>query len=133
MISNVILSELFFSFAKSKGPGGQHVNKVSSKVILRFNVAQSKGLTYDEKQKLLIKLKSKITRQQELLLTCETSRNQHQNKKIVTEKFWTLIKKQLISQKIRKPTKPTKNSIRKRLEKKKKHSLKKSLRKNNFF
>jgi len=120
--------EFTFSASRSGGPGGQNVNKVSSKVELRFNVKISNLLSNEEKDTILIKLINKINNDGELILVSQTERSQLANKEKVIEKFYALISKALTVPKKRKPTKPTRSSKEKRLEGKKVKSEKKNLR-----
>lgn len=129
MNSEIIIQELQFKAVRSSGAGGQHVNKVSSKMELFFNVETSYGLTSEEKELLFTKLANKISKENILSLTCSESRSQHKNKEIVIKRFFELLKNSLIKPKVRKATKPSKASIKKRLEKKKKAAFKKALRK----
>ncbi len=124
-----LLTELQFQASRSSGAGGQHVNKVSSKIELRFNIVDSSALSEDEKNLLLDKLQAKLNKNNELILTCQESRSQHKNKEIVVSKLFVLLKKSLHIPKKRKPTKPNKQAIKKRLEKKAKQALKKENRK----
>ena len=121
--------EFVFQASRSSGPGGQNVNKVSSKVELRFNIASSALLTDDEKIIIGDKLFNKINKSGELVLIAQTDRSQLKNKEKVIEKFYLLLEKALIPQKKRFKTKPTKASIEKRLVSKKVKSLIKSARK----
>lgn len=121
--------ELNFKAIKSSGPGGQHVNKTASKIELSFDIEASPSLSDDEKTLLLKNLRSKITASGILILQCDTSRSQHQNKEIAIKRFFELLSKGLKVPKKRKASKPTKASIQKRLDKKKKVGLKKALRK----
>ena len=123
-----IVKELKFKAIKSSGAGGQHVNKVSSKVELQFDVNNSNYLTSEEKNILFKKLQSKLSKNSILILQCDESRSQHKNKEIIIKRFLELITKGLKVPKKRKPTKPSKSSIRKRLEKKKKQAFKKAFR-----
>ena len=123
-----IVKELKFKAIKSSGAGGQHVNKVSSKVELQFDVNNSNYLTSEEKEILLKKLQSKLSKNSILILQCDKSRSQHKNKEIVIKRFLELITKGLKVPKKRKLTKPSKSSIQKRLEKKKKQAYKKAYR-----
>lgn len=123
-----IIKELNFKAIRSSGPGGQHANKVSSKVQLLFDLENSFGLSEEEKELLLKKLKNKLTKENILILTSEETRSQHKNKEIVIDKFHQIIKDTLYIPVKRKATKPSKSSIKKRLEKKKKHALKKATR-----
>ncbi|MCB9001106.1 MAG: aminoacyl-tRNA hydrolase [Bacteroidales bacterium] len=122
-------SEFKFSTSRSGGPGGQNVNKVSTKVELRFNVAQSVLLLPEEKVVILKKLENKINKDGELVLVSQSERSQLANKEKVVEKFYSLIVKALTPRKKRKPTKQTKASKEKRLQTKKINSEKKSRRK----
>lgn len=129
MNNNNLINELVFKAIRSSGPGGQHVNKVSSKIELSFDIVNSSSFSEEEKERLLTKLQSKLTKNGVLLLSCDESRSQHKNKEIAIERLLFLLKKTLQKEKPRKPTKPTKSSIEKRLEKKKKDAFKKALRK----
>lgn len=124
----VILKELNFKAVRSSGAGGQHVNKVSSKVEVAFGIAQSKGLTPSEKERLLLKLKNRLNKDQVLLLQCDEARSQHKNKQLVVKRLFDLLKKALHIPKKRKATKPSKAVIEKRLKFKKMASQKKSSR-----
>ncbi|PCI03323.1 MAG: aminoacyl-tRNA hydrolase [Flavobacteriaceae bacterium] len=129
MNSTLLLTELNFKAIRSSGPGGQHANKVSSKVVLSFSVSDSMGLNAAEKALIYKNLASKLTASKELSLSCDESRSQHRNKEIVIKRFFETLKKALFVPKFRKKTKPTKSSNRRRLESKKKHAFKKSARK----
>ncbi len=126
--SNLILSELQFKAVRSGGPGGQHANKVSSKVEVTFDIHNSKGLTERERNRLDLKLKSKLSKNGVLLLQCDESRSQHKNKSIVVKRVFALLEKALIQPKRRKPSKPSRSSVEKRLKSKKKAALKKANR-----
>lgn len=127
-IINGLLSELSFRASRSSGAGGQHVNKVSSRVELRFDIADSSWLTYAQKSRIQEKLTSRITGQGELIVISERSRSQHQNKEDCIERFLELLNQALKPEKKRIPTRPSKASRLKRLQKKKQHSLKKDKR-----
>ncbi len=124
-----IIKELNFKAIRSSGAGGQHVNKVSSKIELTFDLENSNSLSDEEKQLLKSKLSSKLTKEYFLILFCDESRSQHRNKELAIKRFLELIKKNLIKPKKRKATKPSKASIKRRIENKQKTSLKKVLRK----
>ena len=133
MNTELMIKELKFKAVRSGGAGGQHVNKVSSKIELTFDLGNSESFTEEEKALLIQKLKSKLTKENVLLLQCDESRSQHKNKEIAIDRFINIISGGLKVQKPRKETKPSKSSILKRLEKKKKTALKKVLRnKSNF-
>lgn len=124
-----LLKELKFQAIRSSGAGGQHVNKVSSKIELRFKVLNSSALSEEEKIIIIQKLVGKLTKDSEIIITSQDSRSQHKNKEIAINKLVTVLKKALIQPKKRKKTKPNKQAIKKRLEKKAKNALKKENRK----
>ncbi|MFK5880454.1 MAG: alternative ribosome rescue aminoacyl-tRNA hydrolase ArfB [Flavobacteriaceae bacterium] len=124
-----ILKELNFKATRSSGAGGQHVNKVSSKIVLFFNIDNSESLTDDEKELLLKNLKTKLTKENILILNCDESRSQHKNKEIAIARFLKIITEGLKVQKPRKATRIPRSVIRKRLESKKKLAFKKANRK----
>jgi ribosome-associated protein len=128
MNKEAIIKELNFKAVRSSGAGGQHVNKVSSKVELFFDLQNSSEFSEDEKIVLLKNLQTKLTKENILLLSCDESRSQHKNKELVIERFFVIIKTGLKVPKKRKATKPTKSSIQKRIDKKKNIALKKVLR-----
>ena len=124
-----LTKELKFKAIRSGGAGGQHVNKVSSKIELTFDIDASNELSEGQKELLLKSLSSRLTKENVLILFCDESRSQHKNKEIVTERFLEIIKKGLKKPKSRKKTKPSKASIKKRLDNKKKLGEKKIRRK----
>ena len=121
-----ILKELTFKAIRSSGSGGQHVNKVSSKVELTFNLSDTLLFNYDQKERLFRKLQNRLTKEGLLILQCGESRSQHKNKDIIIKRFFALIKDALKVPKRRRPTKVPKSVIRKRLKSKRKHSEKKA-------
>ena len=88
-----ILSELSFKFIRSSGAGGQHVNKTSSKVELTFDLENSQFLSFDQKERLKINLKTRLTKEIVLILQCGESRSQHKNKSIIINRFLDFGKK----------------------------------------
>ncbi|WP_424003761.1 alternative ribosome rescue aminoacyl-tRNA hydrolase ArfB [Maribacter sp. IgM3_T14_3] len=123
-----ILTELQFKAIRSSGPGGQHANKVSSKVELSFHIEDSAGLTERQKKRVLLKLGNKLSKEGLLIMQCDESRSQHKNKELVIKRFLKLLEKSLLVPKARKKSRPTRSSIEKRLKGKKIASLKKSNR-----
>ena len=128
-IKEQLLTEVQFSASRSGGPGGQNVNKVNTKIELRFPVQKSEVL--DENQKLLIlsKLKNRINSESELLVTSSAERSQWRNREKAIQKFFELIEMALTKPRKRKKTRPTAASRLKRLENKKQLGQKKQLRK----
>ena len=120
--------EFEFRTSRSGGPGGQNVNKVSSKVELRFRVNSSELLTDEEKTLVNEKLDSYITNEGYLQLICQTERNQLGNKERCIQKFYELLTKAFAKQKVRKPTKPSKAAHQQRILGKKQQSEKKASR-----
>ncbi len=129
MDGQIIFKECLFKAVKSSGPGGQHVNKTSSKVELHFNIAASQGLSSKEKELLLKNLKSKISSEATLSLSSSQTRSQHRNKALVFQRLVDLLKENLKQAKARKKTRLSKSIKEKRSKAKKEHSIKKSLRK----
>ena len=114
-----ILSELNFKAVRSSGAGGQNVNKVSSKVVLAFDLKASQALSDEEKALIETKLAARLTSDLILILNCDEDRSQLKNKAIVTKRFLDLIKKALVVAKPRKATKVPKGVIKKRIKDKK--------------
>ena len=128
-----IITELQFKAVRSSGAGGQNVNKVSSKVVLSFDLKNSQALSEEEKMRLETKLSSRLTSDLVLILNCDEDRSQLKNKAIVTKRFLDILTVGLHIPKIRKATKIPKSVIRKRIKDKKNVSeIKKSRRKPDF-
>jgi ribosome-associated protein len=119
MDKQILLSELNFKAVRSSGAGGQNVNKVSSKVVLTFDLQNSQGLNEEEKVYLKEKIASKLTLEDVLILNCDEDRSQFKNKTIVTKRFFEILKKGLEKPKIRKETKVPRAVKEKRLKTKK--------------
>jgi len=123
-----IKQELVYKAVRSGGAGGQHVNKVSTKVQLSFDLENSEAFSEEEKVRLLDKLKSQLSKNGVLQMSADESRSQLKNRTIVTKRFFELIKESLKVPKKRKATKPSKAAVEKRLKEKKKASEKKANR-----
>lgn len=122
-------NEFIYSTSRSGGPGGQNVNKVSTKVELRLNLILTSAFSEKEKEILFRKLKNKINKEGEIILVSQAERTQFMNKEVVTEKFYELISKALTIPLKRTPTRPTFTSKQKRLESKRNRGNVKKLRK----
>jgi ribosome-associated protein len=129
MDSEKILTELNFKAVRSSGAGGQNVNKVSSKVVLSFDLPNSSSLSEKEKNLVQEKLNSKLTTEGILILNCDEDRSQIKNKEIVTKRFLKLIQNALVVPKKRKPTKVPRSVIEKRIKEKRNTSETKQNRK----
>lgn len=116
----ILNSELNFKAVRSSGAGGQNVNKVSSKMVLIFDVATSQGLDDAEKLLLQTKLKTKISQENLLILTCDEDRSQLKNKRIIIKRFFEMLEKALVKPKKRITTKSTKGANERRIQEKKK-------------
>jgi len=121
-------AELQFSASRSSGPGGQNVNKVSTKIELRFNISECQHLTEDDKNLLFSKLKNAINNKGELIIVSQSERSQLKNKEAAIERFFKLLEQALTKPKKRTKTKPTLASKAERLASKKLNSQKKSFR-----
>lgn len=122
------LVELLFQTSRSSGPGGQNVNKVETKVQLKFDVNNSLILSEEEKLTLLQKVSNKIDQEGYLHLSSQEKRSQIQNKELVVRKFYDLLRTAFHKKKLRKATKPSKGAIEDRLKSKKAQSEKKANR-----
>ena len=122
-------SEFIFSTSRSSGPGGQNVNKVNTKVELRFNLLLTSVFSENEKEIIFTRLKNKINKESEIILVSQSERTQLMNKVDVTEKFYDLVSNALTIPVKRRSTRPTLNSKLKRLDLKRSRGYLKKLRK----
>lgn len=129
MEKDIIITEIIYKAIRSSGAGGQHVNKVSSKVSISFDLANSNGLSIDEKDLLMKNLASKLTKEGVLLMAADESRSQFRNKALVTERLFQTLTLNLIVPTVRKATKPSFGSVQRKLKAKAVQSEKKKLRK----
>lgn len=122
-------SELSVVVSRASGPGGQHVNKTSSRVSLRWNVLTSLALTEDERVRVMTRLQSRLVGDSELLIHVESERSQLKNRELARARLAELVREALRPKKIRRATKPTLGSKTRRIEGKKKRGVIKKLRK----
>jgi len=122
------LREFRFSFARSSGPGGQNVNKVSTKATLRWPVLASPSLPDSIRQRFLAKYRRRVTAEGELLITSQRFRDAGRNVADCLEKLRKMLAESAVTPKTRRVTKPTRASVRRRLQAKEKQSRKKQLR-----
>jgi len=122
------LREFKFSFARSSGPGGQNLNKVSTKATLRWPVLNSRSLSAPVRDRFLAKYGRRVTAQGDLLITSQRFRDAGRNVADCLEKLRKMLADVAATPKIRRPTKPTPASVRRRLDEKRRHSRKKELR-----
>lgn len=121
-------SALNFRFARSSGPGGQHMNKTESNVELMFDVVNTPYLNEADKTRVIIKLASYLDKEGVLHVESQQGRSQLRNREEVVERFAVLLRQALIVPKKRRPTKPSKAAKEKRLDSKKKSSTTKKMR-----
>lgn len=127
-----LVREVEFRTSRSSGPGGQHVNKTESRVELLWSPGNSGCLNVAQKRMLSGRLANRITDEGILILVSEKYRSQHRNKAAVIERFVDLVRASLVPVKKRKPTRPTRSSVEKRIRSKKIRSdIKKSRRDQN--
>lgn len=128
MYRAAILKEVQYETTRSRGPGGQHVNRTESAVILRWPVASSSAVTEEQKSLIFSKLRNLMNNAGELLFRSDEFRSQEDNRKSCEEKLWQALAKAFFKPKKRIATKPTRSSQRRRVDGKKMDSTKKQLR-----
>ena len=120
--------EFSWSFARSGGPGGQNVNKVASKAVLRWNVTASPSLPADVKARLEQQQRNRITTDGDLLVTSERYRDQERNREDCLEKLRQMVLQASRPPKVRKKTKPSRGAKERRLAAKRRRSATKAIR-----
>ena len=128
MLKDCLIKEMRYKTSRSSGPGGQHVNKTESRVEVYWDLYETGCLSESQKQRLVNKLSHRLSDSGILSLACETHRSQHRNREEVTERLVKLITGGLAAPKKRHRTKPTRASIEKRLQEKKRRGEVKRLR-----
>ncbi len=114
--------EFNWTYTRSSGPGGQNVNKVASKAVLRWNVAATTALAEDVKNRLALQQKRFFTQDGELIITSQRYRDQERNREDCLEKLRAILLQALVVPKARRKTKPSRGSKRRRLQEKKRRS-----------
>jgi ribosome-associated protein len=122
------LGEVSLAFARSGGPGGQNVNKVETKVEVRFSPAASSALTSEQATRIAERLANRMTKDGEIVLTASETRSREQNRMLALGRLETLLTGALARRKRRKPTRPTRASRERRLRGKKRRGERKRLR-----
>jgi len=128
MDKGIIVNEIIFKASRSSGAGGQHVNKVSTKVELSFDIEKSLAFSDEEKGRLLEKLKTNFTKEGLINIQSQATRSQSKNKKVAIDKLFELLENALIVPKKRKKTRPSKAVKENRLKSKRINSEKKQNR-----
>ena len=125
----VPFGEISIDFVRSSGPGGQKVNKTSSKAQLRWNVGGSEAYTDEQKELIRESAGNRLNVEDEIVLSEQNERSQYQNRDAVIKRLQALVAEALTPKKERKPTKPSRAQKQRRLDEKKKQSQKKKMRK----
>ncbi len=121
----ILAGELEWSFARSSGPGGQNVNKVNSKAVLRWRAVESPSLPEDVRQRFLSRFQSKLTEEGEIVIASDEHRDQPKNISASLEKLREMLRLVLVAPRKRKATKPSLGSKKRRLEGKQRQAEKK--------
>lgn len=125
---SIPVHELHITASRAGGPGGQHVNKASTRITVRWNIQHTQALTYEQKERVLKNLQSEMTTSGDIIIHSSASRSQQQNKKNAFDILSTKIRKALYVPKKRIKTTVSESTKKKRLEKKKRQSLIKKMR-----
>lgn len=126
---SIPLAEIHFTYARSGGPGGQNVNKVASKAILRWHPSASTSLPGDVKTRFLARFKNRLNAKGELVISCDSNRDQPRNRAECLKRLKQLILQAARPPRIRRKTRPTWGSIQRTRRGKQQRSRQKQLRK----
>jgi len=128
LTASLLFNELDFTASRSSGPGGQNVNKVNSKISVKFDVVHSQILSEAEKATILKNLSGHVTKDGILMISSQDNRSQLENKQTVIQKFDRMMARAFEKKKVRKATKTSKSAIQKRIDSKKLQAEKKKWR-----
>jgi len=128
-IKNRLEQEVQFKFVRSSGPGGQKVNKTSSKAELRWSAQNTQCFYGSRKERLLRKLEKQMTNEGEIIIQTDSHRDRQMNRSMCLDKLYSLVETQLFEPKKRRATKPSRSQKIKRKEQKKRQANKKKDRK----
>jgi len=120
------LDEFEWSFARSGGPGGQNVNKVASKAVLRWNFDQSPSVPADVKERFRARFPSRLTTEGQLVLSSELTRDQGRNRDDCLAKLADMLRSVAVPPRVRRPTRPSRASQRRRVDAKRRQSARKA-------
>jgi len=120
------LDEFEWSFARSGGPGGQNVNKVASKAVLRWKLDASPSVPDDVKARFRNRFPARITTDGDVVISSELTRDQGRNREDCLEKLAAMLRSAAVAPKVRRPTKPSRASQRRRVEAKRRQSVRKA-------
>ena len=121
--------EMWFTASRSGGAGGQHVNKTASRVTLHWSVSTTQAVPEHQRAQLMRRLSRYINSDGVLQLSAESSRSQHRNREEARERLASVVRKGLERRKRRRATRPTRGSVRRRLQSKRENAEKKQMRK----